>query len=110
MGLNTDTENLSHEAVLRKYELMQAVFGIITRSDLTFAQQIDEILEEGCALFDEDIGIVSRIEGQRYIVEHVYSRDGSIHRGQVFDLATAWAGSRETNSSSSSRMLTSRWP
>jgi diguanylate cyclase (GGDEF)-like protein len=75
-----------YERLLRKYELMQSVFSIISRKDLTFGQQIDGLLQEGCKLFDEDIGIVSEIKGSKYIVKHVYSNDGSIQQGQVFDV------------------------
>ncbi len=75
-----------YERLLRKYELMQSVFAIISRKDLSFSQMIDGILQEGCELFDEDIGIVSEIKGEKYIVRHVYSTDGSIKQGQVFKL------------------------
>jgi len=74
------------ERLLRKYELMQSVFSIISRKDLSFSQMIDGILQEGCRLFDEDIGIVSEIKGDKYIVRNVYSTDNSIKQGQVYDV------------------------
>jgi diguanylate cyclase (GGDEF)-like protein len=67
-------------------EVMQAIFGIISRRDLTIDQQIEEILKAGCVLFGEQIGIVSRIEGDVYTVEHVYAPGFDIHNGQVFPL------------------------
>lgn len=45
-------------------ELMQTIFGIISKRELTIDQQIEEILKAGCILFGEQIGIVSRIERQ----------------------------------------------
>jgi diguanylate cyclase (GGDEF)-like protein len=75
-----------YERLLRKYELMQSVFSIISRKDLSFSQQIDSILREGCKLFDQDIGIVSEIIGSKYIVKNVYAADQSIERGQTFEL------------------------
>jgi diguanylate cyclase (GGDEF)-like protein len=75
-----------YERLLRKYELMQSVFSIISRTDLSFNQMIDGILQEGCKLFDEDIGIVSEIKGDKYIVRHVYSTDNSIEQGQVYNV------------------------
>ena len=79
-----------YERLLRKYELMQTVFSIISRKDLSFGQQIDGILQEGCELFDEDIGIVSEIKGPAYIVRHVYTADDSIKQGQVFESEDAF--------------------
>jgi diguanylate cyclase (GGDEF)-like protein len=85
-GVNGTVPQLNlYERLLRKYELMQSVFSIISRKDLSFGQQIDGILQEGCELFDEDIGIVSEIKGSTYIVRHVYTTDGSIQQGQVFE-------------------------
>jgi diguanylate cyclase (GGDEF)-like protein len=75
-----------YERLLRKYELMQSVFSIISRRDLTFAQMVDGILQEGCELFDEEIGIVSEVKRDKYIVRHVYSSDGSIEEGKVYEL------------------------
>ena len=65
---------------------MQSVFGIITRQDLSFSQQIEGILETGCRMFKEDIGIVSSITGDRYIVEYVHAVEGGLKRGQEFVL------------------------
>ena len=71
---------------IHQLELMQTIFGIISRRDLSIDQQIEEILKAGCSLFDEQIGIVSRIEGDIYVVEHVYAPGFDIHKGQVFEL------------------------
>lgn len=71
---------------IRKLELMQSVLTVITNRKLTVDEQIDELLKTGCQLFDEDIGIVSRIEDQKYIVAYVYSPDGGIQKGMEFEL------------------------
>jgi diguanylate cyclase (GGDEF)-like protein len=76
-----------YERLLRKYELMQSVFSIISRRDLSFAQMVDGILQEGCELFDEDTGIVSEVKGDTYIVRHVFSTDKSIEEGKVYDVS-----------------------
>ncbi|GEM_PF-1595538 len=87
-----------YERLLRKYELMQSVFSIISRRDLSFAQMVDGILLEGCELFNEDIGIVSEVKGDKYIVRHVYSADGSVEEGKVCDLSdTVCAITLESN-------------
>jgi len=67
-------------------ELMQTIFGVISRRDLSIDQQIEEILKAGCKLFNEQVGIVSRIEGDIYTVEHVYAPGLDIHKGQIFPL------------------------
>lgn len=67
-------------------ELMQTIFGIISKRDLSIDQQIEEILKAGCSLFGEQIGVVSRIEGDNYYVEHVHATGFDIYKGQKFDI------------------------
>lgn len=67
-------------------ELMQTIFGIISKRDLSIDQQIEEILKAGCSLFGEQIGVVSRIEGDNYYVEHVHAPGFDIYKGQKFDI------------------------
>ena len=67
-------------------ELMQTIFGVISRRDFSIDQQIEEMLKVGCSLFGEQIGIVSRINGQAYIVEHVHDPVFGIQKGQAFNL------------------------
>lgn len=50
---------------MRRYELIQSTYKIITSKNLSIDQQIDHILETGCRLFDEEIGILSEITGNR---------------------------------------------
>lgn len=70
----------------RKIELLQSALSVIANSQLEIEDQIEEILKTGCKLFDEDIGIVSNIDGQQYVVEYVHTRSGGISRGQAFEL------------------------
>lgn len=62
------------------------MFKIMSDGTLPVTQQIDKILELGCELFSEDIGIVSRIEGNQYIVKNVYSHNGAIKPDEQFEL------------------------
>jgi len=62
------------------------MFKIMSDATLPVARQVDEILALGCELFGEEIGIVSRIEGNHYAVKNVYPRDGIIKCNNVFDL------------------------
>lgn len=77
---------MASEEERRQLELMQTIFGVISRRDVSIDQQIAEILKEGCSLFGEQIGIVSRIDGDTYVVEHVYAPDFDIKKGQKFEL------------------------
>ena len=71
---------------IHQLELMKTIFGIISKRDLSIDQQIEEILKAGCKLFGQQIGIVSRIDEDSYVVEHVYAPGFDIYRNQVFEL------------------------
>ena len=77
---------MTSQQTIHQLELMQTIFGIISRRDLSIDQQLEEILKAGCSLFDEQIGIISRIEGDSYIIEHIYAPGFDIHKGQEFEL------------------------
>lgn len=69
---------------------MQTIWQLLTRRDLTPGDLIDEILRSGCHLFGEALGIVSRIDGDTYTVEHVYAPGFDIAAGQEFTLAETY--------------------
>lgn len=77
---------MASQQSIHQLELMQTIFGIISRRDLSIDQQLEEILKAGCSLFGEQIGIISRIEGDSYIIEHIYAPGFDIHKGQEFEL------------------------
>jgi diguanylate cyclase (GGDEF)-like protein len=83
-GLN-DVSGLSKDLSSR-LELMHSMFRIISDETQSVEQQIDKVLEIGSKLFEEDIGIVSRIEGNSYIVKNVYPPNGDIKPNQRFEL------------------------
>lgn len=78
---------MSSQKEMHQLELMQTIFGVISKRDLSIDQQLAEILKAGCKLFREEIGIVSRINGDSYTVEHIYAPGFDIQKGQQFDLA-----------------------
>jgi signal transduction histidine kinase/DNA-binding response OmpR family regulator len=52
---------------------------------------LTEALRLGCEWFAMDFGTVSRIEGSRLTVEHVYARGGGLDAGSTVDLAVTFA-------------------
>lgn len=90
MGDTEVSDSNMNGRALRKLELMQSVLGVITNRKLSVDEQINELLRTGCELFDEDIGIVSRIEGQKYIVAYVHCRNDEIQKGQEFELGNTF--------------------
>ena len=62
MNLKADPE------VLHKLDLMQRSLQVMTDPNLSVEAQIDGLLGEGCDMFGEDIGILSRIDGNRFAV------------------------------------------
>jgi diguanylate cyclase (GGDEF)-like protein len=78
---------MSSQKETHQLELMQTIFGVISKRDLSIDQQFEEILRAGCKLFHAQIGIVSHIDGDTYTVEHVHAPGFDIHKGQEFDLA-----------------------
>ena len=78
------------DTLRRQASLMQAVFGVLARRDLSAGDRIQEILKSGCELFGEQVGIVSRIEGETYTVEHVYAPGTDLAPGQQFALGDTY--------------------
>ena len=73
-------------AMESKDRLTTQLRTLITEKPGSPAERLDEMLELGCKIFEEEIGIVSKIRGDDYIVEHVYPPDGSIAQGKRYRL------------------------
>lgn len=67
-------------------QLMQTIFGLVSRHELSVDEQLTEILKLGSNLFHEQIAIISRIKGRQYTVDYVYAPGFDIKKGQIFDL------------------------
>ncbi len=73
-----------------RLEMMERIFTTTSDRSLDTAAQIDEVLRLGCHLFDEEIGLVSRITGDRYSVMHVHDTHGRIRSGDRFETRTTF--------------------
>jgi diguanylate cyclase (GGDEF)-like protein len=67
--------------------LVRRLYGIATGYDRGFDAQLEELLELGRQIFDLEIGIVARIDGDRYQVVAAVHPDGvQLDRGDIFSL------------------------
>ncbi|PKG37298.1 sensor domain-containing diguanylate cyclase [Psychromonas sp. Urea-02u-13] len=76
--------NNSERVIRRLYEITNSY-------DLGFDTQIEQILQMGLERFNLDIGILARIEDNRYVVKHcVVPEDVELVSGIEFDLDTTY--------------------
>jgi len=73
-------------SLVNKLHLMESLYKIISQNTEEPRDQIQHILETGCELFDQEIGIFSHIENNDYLVEQSFSKTKTIKEGQKFDL------------------------
>lgn len=80
MQKNTD------ENALREF------YSIALSKDVSFVEQVAEVLKLGCKYLQLKCGIVSYVEGERYTVLHVYtnSSEYQIQSGDVFELGLTY--------------------
>ena len=71
---------------MEKNNLVSQLRTSIDKRSGTADELLGEIVETGCKIFRQDIGILSKITGDDYIVEYVHSADGSIAQGSHFRL------------------------
>ena len=72
--------------LVTKLHLMESLYKIISLNTKEPEEQIHQILKIGCELFDQEIGILSKIDKSDYVVEQAYSKTKNIKAGQKFDL------------------------
>ncbi|WP_017327219.1 response regulator [Synechococcus sp. PCC 7336] len=70
------------------------LYAIVAASDLTFSERLHQLLKMGCSRFGLDLGILSRVRGDRYTVMAVIDPNGAIVSGTTFELAHTYC--RET--------------
>ncbi|MGF1485628.1 MAG: response regulator [Prochloraceae cyanobacterium] len=65
---------------------IRTLYQLASSKELTFQQQIEQLLIMGCHRFNLDTGILSRVRGKKYQIAAVHSCEQNINRGIVFDL------------------------
>ncbi len=78
------TERKQYESRLHRF------YETISERKPDLSDQIRSLLELGGRDFAMDIGIVSRIEGERYEVAHVLDPSGAVAQGDVFGLGRTY--------------------
>ena len=69
---------------------IRALYQVTASQDLDFQQRITRMLQMGCRRFGLQVGILAKIEGQKYELMAVRSPNLSLSRGQVFDLGQTY--------------------
>lgn len=89
------SEHKRVEEALRESEAsIFSLYNIASAQSLTFADKARAILELGCQRFGMEIGILAKVQEERYEVVAVCSPDNSIVRGAVLELSDTYC--RET--------------
>ncbi len=73
-------------SLVNKLHLMESLYKVITQDRDEAYEQVQQILKTGCEIFDQEIGIFSKIEGNDYYVEQSFSASKNIKNGQKFSL------------------------
>lgn len=71
------------QRAMGRAEIAEALGEILSRPGLSRPERIDELLALGCRLFETSLGLVGRIEAERYELLHVISDGDSPARGAV---------------------------
>ena len=65
---------------------MRLLYRITSQADLDISKRLNKALELTLDLLDLEVGIISRIEGNEYIVEYFYPHNSGLEIGQKFKL------------------------
>lgn len=69
---------------------LRALCDIITDAPLDFDRQVFDVLQQGLAMLNMDLGIVSKIEADRYSVIHFIPSSAPLEVGQMFTLGNTY--------------------
>lgn len=67
-------------------ERIRALYEVASKPNISFDQQIENVLEVGCQRLGLSIGIVSQIEAEKYIIKSIYAPTTDLESGTQFDL------------------------
>ena len=73
-------------------ERMRALHEVVTSHPSANEEAIVGLLREGCRLLGASIGVVSHIEGQIYVIEHVFATKGNVNAGDEMVLGDTLCG------------------
>ena len=76
----------AQEVASEQERRIRSLYAVASKLDGAAEDQLRETLQLGCQVLGMDLGIVSRIDGEKYSVVSAHTADGSINAGDVFDL------------------------
>ena len=80
----------AEDALRRSEESIRALYNIASSTSIDFTAKIQALLAMGSRHFGLEIGLLSRIEEERYEVIAAHTPDGAIAAGAVFDLGQTY--------------------
>jgi diguanylate cyclase (GGDEF)-like protein/PAS domain S-box-containing protein len=92
--LDVSERKRAEEALRESEASILSLYNIASAQNLTFNDKAQALLELGCQRFGLEIGILARVQGERYEVVAVRSPDNAIVRGAVLELSDTYC--RET--------------
>ncbi len=74
LGVAVDiTDRKKAEEYLAEFqEGLKTLNEIASQSDVTFDEQLDEVLRAACEYLDTPVGLISHIQDKRYTIQHLY--------------------------------------
>ena len=67
-------------------ERVRLLYDVSTQNELSAYEQIGSALALSAKLLELDLGVLSRVEGERYTVTHLYDETATLQVGAVFNL------------------------
>lgn len=80
----------AEESLRQSESALRALHAITTARDLDFDAKVRALLLMGCERLGLPVGLLSRVEGDRYEVVQAVTPDNSIARGQIFELGQTY--------------------
>jgi GAF domain-containing protein len=78
------------QSTVKEVAHLQALCEIMTDRPSSFEEQLSRALKEGLTMLGLDLGIVSNITGNKYIIFFFAPHTAQLAEGQVFDLSTTY--------------------
>ncbi len=85
-----DVRERAEQALRRSECALRALHDITSKHNLPFEEKAQALLAMGCEQFGMPVGILSRVEGEKYEIVEVMPPDGPISKGCVFPLARTY--------------------
>jgi len=92
--LDVSERKRAEEALRESEASILSLYNIASAQNLSFNDKAQALLELGCQRFGLEIGILAKVQGERYEVVAVRSPDNAIVRGAVLELSDTYC--RET--------------